>query len=415
MSAHDKAITPPSECTGCALCANVCTHNAISMEWNQEGFLVPAVNTNTCINCGACVIACPAQPKHLEKLRHPNTDVQPIMSAGGWNRAQETLAKSSSGGIFTALAEYIFKLGGCVFGVVWDNKDTAVYTKAENMEELDAMRGSKYVQAIPGFAYRQVKDELKKGRQVLFCGTSCQVYALKRYLKKEYENLLLVDILCHGVPSRHLLQSYIREYEKQQKNEITVLQFRDKDRDWQKYKIKKIFKNGTSISHCNWEDMFMRVFIGDYVLNTACYNCPHAKLPRVGDITLGDFWGNLQKRHSDWPIAQGIASILGNTEKGCTILQKLQNNKTISLNEVPFNELYEGQPYTYYRDGSVAVPPAHKLLLKQLKNKPLGPIYDQLFNQVRFGPFRFKRQGILHRILKKIKSLAHLFTCKKTQ
>lgn len=396
-----NAITPPDECTGCALCANVCAHNAIRMEWNQEGFLVPEVNATRCINCGACVKACPAQPAHLKKLRAAAPDAAPMAAYGAWHANKETQLRSSSGGIFSALAEQIFAQGGCVFGVIWDNKDTAVYTRAENMDQLAAMRGSKYTQAVPGDVYRQVKAELKKGRHVLFCGTSCQVYALRRYLRKEYENLLLVDILCHGVPSRLLLQAYIREYEKQHKKEINRIQFRDKAGNWQQYHVRKHFTDGSSISHMNREDMFMRIFVGDFALNEACYNCPHARFPRVGDITLGDYWGDLQTMHPDWPILDGIGSVLGNTQKGSDILQELN----INLHPVPFKELHDGQPPTYIRENT-KLPPQRLKILNALQRKSLPVVCQRLFELEKCGPFQFIRNSIPHRvfrILRKVK------------
>lgn len=401
-----NAITPPDECTGCALCANVCAHDAINMVWSEDGFLVPKVDATRCMNCGACVKACPAQPEHLEELRKAAPVTSPLASYGAWNKDKETHLNSSSGGIFSALAEQIFAQGGCVFGVVWANKDTAVFSKAENMDELAAMRGSKYTQAVPGDVYRQVKKELRQGRQVLFCGTSCQVYALKRYLRKEYANLLMVDILCHGVPSRLLLQAYIREHEKQHKKEISKIQFRDKAGNWQQYHVRKHFSDGSSISHRNWEDIFMRVFIGDFALNTACYNCPHARLPRVGDITLGDFWGDLQAMHPDWPIPDGIGSVLGNTTKGTNILQHLQSSNCITLQEVPFDELRNGQPPTYFRR-SEPLPSQRQKTLHILRRRPVSVVYQFLFEQEQCGPFRFTRNSLLHRIYMKLRSLKH--------
>lgn len=406
-SIPDKAITPPQECTGCALCANVCAHDAINMVWSEDGFLVPKVDATRCMNCGACVRACPAQPEHLGKLRaETGTPPEPPVAYGGWNTDNETHLVSSSGGIFTALAQHTFKAGGCVFGVVWSSKDTAEYAKAENMAELAAMRGSKYTQAMPGTVYRQVKAELKKGRQVLFCGTSCQVYALRRYLRKEYDNLLLVDILCHGVPSRHLLQSYIQEFEKQENKTVDHIQFRDKAGNWQQYHVRKHFTDGSSISHMNWNDMFMRIFVGDFALNEACYNCPHARFPRVGDITLGDFWGELHETHPEWPIAEGIGSILGNSRKGQKLLQVLSEAQTIELRSSCIEELIQGQRTTYLRKQE-QMHPLRRYSLDYLERRPLATVYRKLIECEQCGPFRFAKGGIAHRIYAKLRQIKH--------
>lgn len=406
MRNKSQAITPPQECTGCGLCANVCAHDAIQMVWNHDGFLVPEVIANACINCGACVKACPAQPEHLLKLRNTAQETAPAPAYGAWHHHRETHLNSSSGGIFSALADQIFAQGGCVFGVAWTNKDTAVFSKAENMEELAAMRGSKYTQAVPGDVYRQVKRELKTGRKILFCGTSCQVYALKRYLHRAYENLLLVDILCHGVPSRHLLNAYIQEYEKREKKEIVAIQFRDKAGDWQSYHVKKLFSDGTSVSHCNREDMFMRLFTGDFALNTACYNCPHARFPRVGDITLGDFWGDLHNLHPDWPIKDGIGSVLSNTEKGRQQLNNLQAAGQITLSPVPLEQLIQGQAFTYQRQ-QVALPPQRQSILVQLQQQRLLQVFKRYITQEKCGPFYLTRNGKLHQLYCRLRAFKH--------
>ena len=405
MRNKSQAITPPQECTGCGLCANMCVHDAIQMVWNHDGFLVPEVIANACINCGACVKACPSQPEQLKKFRAETGDwLESPMAYGGWCTDKETHLMSSSGGILSALAQHTFNAGGCVFGVIWSSKDTASYAKAESIEELAAMRGSKYTQAIPGTVYRQVKDELKKKRQVLFCGTSCQVYALKRYLHREYENLLLVDILCHGAPSRLLLQAYIREHEKQNKKEISRIQFRDKSGNWQQYHIRKHFTDRSSISHMNGEDMFMRFFVGDFALNKACYNCPHARFPRVGDISLGDFWGNLYTLHPDWPIKDGISSILGNTQKGNRRLKDLQSAEQIILRSVPLGQLIQEQTFTYLRQ-NVALPPQRQAILVQLQQRRLLKLFKRFFTQEKCGPFYLTPNSFLHRIYINIRSL----------
>ena len=403
-SEHIKYITPPHGCTGCGLCANVCPRDTISMEWSDEGFLVPQVDATKCINCGACVKMCPAQPMHLGKLKEEAITHEPPDAYGGWNSDKTTQLNSSSGGIFTELAKYVFAAGGCVFGVIWSNKNTAEFAKAETLDELLPMRGSKYTQAVPGTVYREVKTELKKGRKVLFVGTSCQVYALNQYLRKDYENLLTVDILCHGVPSRHLLTSYIREFETATGKELERIQFRDKAGNWQQYHIKKIFTDGSSLSHVNREDMFLHLFIGDFVLNKACYSCPHARFPRVGDITLGDFWGDLQKLHPDWPIKDGIASILGNTAKGKDLLQQLAAAGAIILRADDLNNLIAGQRVTYIRHES-SVPANRQQVLQALKLNGIFNIHHELYDYEQCGGIRLRKGSIMHKVFKLLRKV----------
>lgn len=402
-SEHIKYITPPHGCTGCGLCANVCPRDTISMEWSDEGFLVPQVDATKCINCGACVRMCPAQPMHLGKLKEEAITHEPPDAYGGWNSDKTTQLNSSSGGIFTELAKYVFAAGGCVFGVIWSNKNTAEFAKAETLDELLPMRGSKYTQAVPGTVYREVKTELKKGRKVLFVGTSCQVYALNQYLRKDYENLLTVDILCHGVPSRHLLTSYIREFETATGKELERIQFRDKAGNWQQYHVKKIFADGSTLSHMNRKDMFIQLFIGDFALNEACYSCPHARFPRVGDITLGDFWGDLRHLHPDWPIRDGIESLLANTSKGTHILQTLKGSGQIQLHVETLEHLLQGQRSTYLRQASV--PANRESILRRLKKEPIPRLYRELCQRVQCGPFHFKKNSLMHRVYNRLKRM----------
>lgn len=393
-----KHITPPQSCTGCGLCANVCSKAAIQMKWSKDGFLVPQVDTAACVNCGLCVKMCPAQPCAMDKEAVVD-DIEAVVAYGGWNTDSDTHRNSSSGGIFSALAQQVFAEGGCVFGVVWKDKLTATFAKAENMVELEPMRGSKYTQSEPVNVYRDVKTELQKGRQVLFSGTACQVYALKKYLRKPYENLLTFDIVCHGVPSRKLLQAYVKHYEEAEGKELKEIYFRFKEDNWQGYKVQKRFTTGTVLNHVNSQDMFMNLFIGDYMLNKVCYNCPHAHLPRPGDMTLGDYWGNLQAMHPDWPISDGVGSLVANSDKGKAILEKLAVEGKITLHREPFCNLYNGQPRSYLRGEDAHIPSQRDEALLMIEQQPITKVWNHFCNTVKFGPVRLRKNGVLYRTL----------------
>lgn len=393
-----KHIILPENCTGCGLCANVCSKEAIRMVWNNEGFIVPQVNTEVCINCGLCVKMCPAQPDAMATEQY-HDEVDAVVAYGGWNADTKTQQQSSSGGVFSELAEQIFARGGCVFGVGWKDKETAVFTKAENMEQITPMRGSKYVQAVPGAVYREVKAELKTGRQVLFSGTACQAYALKKYLRKPYDNLLTFDIVCHGVPSRKLLQAYVKHFELEQGKELKEVCFRFKDGNWQGYKVQKRFVDGTVLNHVNSQDMFMNLFIGDKMLNKACYNCPHAHFPRPGDMTLGDYWGNLKAMHPEWPIGDGIGSLVANSKKGKAILEKLADDGKISLHREPFRNLYNGQPRSYLRGEDSHIPISRDEALSRIGNEPLIDVWMRYCNTTKVGPLRLQTNGIIYKTL----------------
>lgn len=390
-----KHITPPTNCTGCALCANVCSQNAISMEWNTEGFLIPNVDTEACINCGLCTKQCIA----LEEKPVYSDDIESVTAWGGWNKNENIHLQSSSGGIFSALANQTLEVGGCVFGVVWLDKYTATFSKAETIEELAQMRGSKYTPAIPGKVYQAVRAELKTGRQVLFSGTPCQVHALKKYLRKPYDNLLTIDIVCHGVPSHLILEKYVKEAETRTGKTIDHISFRDKPEGWLRFHVTCHYTDGSTTSAPLDKDLYMRLFLCDKALNYVCYNCPYAHIPRQGDITLGDYWG-VANFHYDWPIEKGISAILTNTQKGGIHLNKLQGQ--LDLRKEPFLSILSGQRVVYIRPPK-QIPNIRAKVLQELKTLDLTQILHHHINVVTFGPFSLISDGYICRTLSFIK------------
>lgn len=392
-------ITAPQNCTGCGLCANVCSKNAIQMVWSKDGFLIPKVNNDACVNCGLCVKQCIA----LEEKGAYSDDLTSVVAYGGWNKNEDTHLKSSSGGIFSALATKVITQGGIVFGVVWKDKLTSVFDKAETTEELALMRGSKYTPAIPNDVYRNVKQELKSNRPVLFSGTPCQVHALKKYLGKDYDNLLTIDIVCHGVPSHLLLEKYISEVEKNVAKKVAYISFRDKPEGWKNYHLTLHYEDGTTTSVSSQNNIYMKLFLSDKALNYACYNCPYAHFPRQGDITLGDFWG-IERHHSDWPIDKGIAAILTNSDKGKKALQQVSD--LIVFKEEPFSHLYSGQEDMYTR-APKQIPNDRALVLEKLQEWPLKRVVDKIINTVKIRGFRLKRYGVIHKILLKLKKIVN--------
>ena len=388
---QNKYISPPDNCTGCGLCANVCSQDAISMEWSKEGFLVPGVDTDRCINCGLCVKQCIA----LEDKPEYTDDIGSVVAFGGWNKDLDIHLKSSSGGIFTALAERVILKGGIVFGVIWQDKLTAVFDKAETTEELAKMRGSKYTPAVPGKVYRDVRSELHTGRTVLFSGTPCQVHALKKHLRKPYKNLLTIDIVCHGAPSHLILEKYIAEDEANTGKTIDHVSFRDKPEGWMRFHVTRHYTDGSKVSEALSTDMYMRIFLCDKALNLVCYNCPYAHIPRQGDITLGDYWG-VENHHPDWPIDKGISAILANNEKGKQALNQLSD--VLDLRSEPFRKIYAGQDVVYVRPQK-QIPEDRELVLKSLCEWSLGNVLCRLVNTVKLGPVRLPTNGIIYKAL----------------
>lgn len=387
-------ITAPDDCSGCGLCANVCSRNAITLQWNEDGFLAPTVDTSACINCGLCVKKCPA----LNPPQQTEGDMENVISYGGWSNDKTTRRESSSGGVFTPLAVQTIKNGGVVFGVVWKDKLTAVFDKAETIEELRPMRGSKYINALPGNVYRQVKEQLKTGRHVLFAGTGCHVWALKKYLGKDYENLLLVDILCHGTPSHLILRKYVQEAEDSTKKMVDYVSFRDKSDGWKDYHVRTYYTDGTSESHSHKQDYFMKIFLSDKALNRSCYACKFRQFPRISDITLGDYWG-VAHPESEWPISDGISAILANTEKGQAALHSI--GKDITLKAEPFPTIYRGQAPVYQLQEK-PIPESRNQFLHLLKTAPLKKVYSKVLYAVDFGFVHISYRSGLYKLWKKI-------------
>lgn len=220
-----KIICEPSKCTGCMACVNVCVHHAVKIKTDEEGFDRPYIDSNLCVDCGLCSKTCPIN-------QHPKVnETKDVYS--GWSADDKVRINSSSGGAFTEIARPILEKGGVVFGCALNGKLQAEHIYVETFEELETkLRGSKYVQSRIGNSYSKAKDFLRQGRKVLFSGTPCQIAGLKNYLRREYENLITVDLICHGVPSPMLFEDYKEFMQKHEKMELTNVSFRCKKSSW---------------------------------------------------------------------------------------------------------------------------------------------------------------------------------------
>ncbi len=290
------------DCCGCGACYNKCPVGAISMQENEEGFLTPVIDEAKCTNCGLCLKACPSL--NTEFKNNPQPECYAAMAD------DEIRMKSSSGGIFTLLAEYILDKGGYVCGAAFDDNWDVHHIIVDNKEDLAKLRGSKYVQSNTENCYKQIKKLLDNDKYVLFSGCPCQVAGLYSFLGKNYEKLYSVDILCHGSPSPGVWQKYLNE--NFNKNDIIKINFRDKN------------KIGWSCSHCTIStkngdaivtDDFTKLFHSSINLRESCYNCDYSKKPRPADITLGDFWG-ISDHIKGLNDGKGLSFILTNNQKG---------------------------------------------------------------------------------------------------
>lgn len=232
---------------------------------------------------------------------------------------------SSSGGLFTLIAEHILNADGVVFGAAFDEQFKVVHVAVENKKDLFRLRSSKYVQSEIGDAYKQTEDYLKNGRQVLFTGTPCQIGGLRKYLGMEYTNLVLQDIICHGVPSPKVWHKYIN-YRIQQEGKGSSpdsVTFRSKAGGWQRYSVKIAFANGRVYEKLKREDTYMRAFLNDICLRPSCYNCRFKTLARDSDITLADYWG-IQAQHPEMDDDKGTSLVMVHSKKGAMIFDSLK-------------------------------------------------------------------------------------------
>lgn len=324
-------ITNKSDCCGCNGCVQCCPESCITMYEDGEGFLYPEVDESACVDCGLCERVCPVVRQSAE--RKPMA----VYAAKGGN--EEIRLQSSSGGVFTALAEEVIKEGGVVFGARFDESWEVTHDYTETVEGLSAFRGSKYVQSRIESSFRQTERFLKAGRKVLFSGTPCQIAGLRRFLRKEYGNLLTVDIVCHGVPSPGVWREYLREETARllgEKNTFSSLldlndrdarvesiSFRDKRLGWKRFSFsltlsvpgKRGARNTLSFSEPLDKNIFMRGFLSNLYLRPSCYACPAKSLKSGSDITIGDFWG-IQNIIPEIDDDKGVSLAMVNTIKG---------------------------------------------------------------------------------------------------
>lgn len=316
---------PVQNCSSCAACANVCARSAISMQLDAEGFYRPVIDAEKCVQCGACERLCPWN----KTVENPNVaDVSP-KTVAAYAKDESVRLQSSSGGIFTVLAERVLDDGGVVVGVTQVAPTRFGHIVVDNKADLAKLRGSKYVQADVGLVYREVRNLLKAGRKVLFSGTPCQVAGLYAVLGNAASaDLITVDIVCHGTPSVKVFEKYVRELEKEKSALVASSRFRDKRMGWRLFSmtssLNTISGDCFQFSKTLREDKFMRVFLQNICLNSSCADCRYGKLPRVADITLGDYW-NIAKVHPQMDDNKGTSVVLLNTTPGSMLFESVAN------------------------------------------------------------------------------------------
>lgn len=314
-------ICEQEHCTGCQACVSICSESAISMQPDKKGFYHPVVDEESCINCGLCIKSCPAN------VDYNNTNIihnQTVVAA--WNKNSQIRQNSSSGGVFSVIANYVLEKNGVIFGARWTDNWTVSHAYCEKKEDLAVFHGSKYLQSDVGESYKKAESFLENGRLVLFSGTPCQIAGLKSYLKKTYSNLLTVDLVCHGVPSSKVWRDYATYMEGKYNDKITNVKFRYKEPSWLSSSVKISFEKSNPYLGSVFIDPYFVGFVKNFYLRDSCYKCKFSNTNRHGDITLADFWGYEPSSFKYVSYDKGVSLVILNNNYGISVFNNISKD-----------------------------------------------------------------------------------------
>lgn len=320
------------KCTACGACVQSCPKKCISWQGGDFGFRYPIVNANECINCHQCEKVCPLDKAvNVPENQHFYAAV---------HKDKMILQKSTSGGVFSALADYVLVRNGIVYGCMMDSDFQVKHVRVSNKDEMEKLRSSKYVQSNTLNTYRQALIDLRKGAYVLYTGTPCQIAGLNHFLGKKYDKLITIDLVCHGVGSQKYFDKFVTNLKEREGN-VLALRFRDKKYvGWSCGGGVVVVNNTNSATKdvdrpfYNFENYYYSYFLSGTIYRKSCYSCPYASLNRPGDFTLGDFWG-VESLNLGLDVSHGCSLVITNTDKARQILNELN---TLSIVEVSFEK-----------------------------------------------------------------------------
>lgn len=387
-----EKICNPVDCTGCSACFNVCPKQAIDMIADSEGFERPIINQQKCIDCGLCVKTCPANDLRLNHL--------PMASYIGYAKDKDILRESSSGGIFSVLCLHWAK-GKNDYRIVAATLDynEVRHIAIDNVADLDKLRQSKYVQSHIGDVFTKIREWLHKGIPVLFVGTPCQVSGLQKYLNdRDRNNLMCIDLVCHGVPSPVAFKEYIRYREAKSHSKIENLSFTNKINGWINRYFFIRFSNGKTYKRLaiTYDDPFMTCFFKHSILRPCCYTCKYTQIHRTGDITLCDAWG-VEKLHPEFNYHDGCSMVLVSSERGSELFDKIK--PFLNYFEDDYNKYLQYNPQLYK---NISLNPNRSESIKKATNFSLSfnfydkevkvrPLYIQIASRIKYFLHQLKK------------------------
>lgn len=357
---------PNCNCTGCSACVNICQVSAIAMVPDVRGFLVPRVDDEKCIHCRKCLAVCPS----LSPLQE-NVYSDPAVYAA-WNKDEAVRVESTSGGVFSALAEAVISKGGYVAGAEYDGTFAVRHTIIHHQKRIAGQRQSKYTQSDLGFLFRDIKKLLDEEETVLFCGTPCQSAGLQKYLGKNYDNLFCCDFICRGVISPKVYKKFLTDMCPSD-TRLQKVHFKNKDFGWNRFSTKLSFADGSCYQKDRNEDYYMRGYLQhNLYLRDCCYQCDYKTLPRKSDISLGDFWG-IGNYDASLDNEQGTSVVLINSEKGRMLLDWAEEHLVIS--ERSLDEAISGNACLL---NSAAQGEYRDLFFKKMDRLPFGKLIEMI-------------------------------------
>lgn len=380
------SVLDKRHCCGCSACVNICPKSCIDFTQDQLGFMYPKVDHNKCVECGLCEKVCQFNPDYDRCDNYHTPQVFAIRA-----KEQIELSRSQSGASFYLLSEVILEESGVVYGAGFDDNYRVLHKRAETPAQRDELRYSKYVQSDVVSAYKSVKTDLESGIPVMFTGTPCQVSGLRAYLRKQYQNLYTVDLVCHGVPSPKIWHDYLEYLKNKYSSELVEVKFRNKQYGWNSCWETFKFANGKFLKRTTSNDMYF----AHLSVRESCSNCPYTNTNRVGDISVGDFWGWKGEEFND---NKGISLMFINSDNGKRLFDKIRDNADVVESNI--NDCLQPQ-----LTRPISLHPRRDEFIDDYVNKGF------LYVAKKYSDMRLKIR--LRRFLSNLKQIIRKFLCRK--